>query len=134
MDAACHFLLVGQRVGECLGQRFPALLHFAYGLETDLAVAVVEIVDEDFRMCLLLAELYLVPVGHAFAALLLPVVGHGQIEICRPEFGVDLFVDGLCEFFSDVHSVVFNGLRMSLYAVSYKTFGPVTVESSCVFG
>ena len=70
-----------ERVGECLGQRFPVLLDLGDRFEAHHAVAVVKVVHEYLGVCAFLLSLHAEPVGHAVAALLAPEVRHGEVKI-----------------------------------------------------
>ena len=59
----------------------------------DAAAALHDVVVENLGVVLLFLKLYLEPAGDAALALGVAVGSHGQIEVGRPKFGIDLRIE-----------------------------------------
>ena len=84
------------------------------GLEGYHSVARNDIIEEYLGVVLLFTELNLKPLGHTGLALGVAISCHRQIEISRPEFGIDLGVDSLFYFLVQ-HVIEFYVYLLQIY-------------------
>ena len=85
--------LVFERVAEHLPRRPPRGAHLGDRGQPDLGAAREDVVHQNLRMVLLLAELHGKPVGDALISFGCGIDRHGEVEVGRPEFGIDLRIE-----------------------------------------
>ena len=82
-----------ERLLEGIEERGPRRGYGVDGLELNAAAALHDVVVENLGVVLLFLKLYLEPAGDAALALGVAVGSHGQIEVGRPKFGIDLRIE-----------------------------------------
>ena len=105
---------MGQRALKYIEHRLPCGGHSLDGLEGYHSVARNDIIEEYLGVVLLFTELNLKPLGHTGLALGVAISCHRQIEISRPEFGIDLGVDSLFYFLVQ-HVIQFYVYLLQIY-------------------
>ncbi len=107
-EAVCEFFLSMRVLAERelaeveqLKRRFPFGWRLVNRLKLDRPATLMHVIIELERMPLLFLELDTQPVGKAAQALLLKVSRHGQVQVSRVEFLLDLLVNCVFNYLAD---------------------------------